>query len=156
MYTKGFTLIETILYIALFGLLMVGVVVASLQLIEAAQSDVIAQETELEGDFVLHKIGWALNGVTTNTVPNASEPYSSSLEVVSNNGMPIFIQYNAVTKKIEMSEYDREPEPITTDRAQVENIQFHYIKAEGVSPSGVEASTTINGVVFYTKRYIRK
>ena len=56
---KGFTLIETIIYIALFSLIMSGTMLTTYQLISEAghisSQNIVVQE----GDFVVRKIHWA-------------------------------------------------------------------------------------------------
>lgn len=156
MYKQGFTLIETILYIALLGMLLSGVIVASYQLIDSTRKVDSKNITQQEGNFVIRKIDWALNGMTTVTNPIASVPYASTLDVVSNSATHVVIRFNSVTHKIEMSENGSAYQSLTTDAASTTAIQFHYIPRNGTAPAGMEASTTINGFVFYTKKYIRK
>ncbi len=58
---KGFTLIETIIYIALFAIIIGGGMVAAYQIIqatEASNNHIILQE---EANFLLRKINWALS-----------------------------------------------------------------------------------------------
>lgn len=59
---QGFTLIETIIYIALFGIIMGGAVATTYQLMTG--SDDIGYRTEIdqEASFLLAKIDWALTG----------------------------------------------------------------------------------------------
>lgn len=136
-------------------MLMSGAVVAAYQLVDAAHKTDTTNTTQEEGNFVVHKIDWTLNGITTITMPNASQPYARTLDVVSNNGTHVVVRFNTATRAIEMSEDSSEYTAITTSNASTTNLQFHYLSAVG-SPSGIEASTTIDGVVFYTKEYIRK
>ncbi len=60
----GFTLIETIIYIALFALVMTAILLATHQLIES--TGITQTKAHVEGDaqFVLSKIDEALNGAT--------------------------------------------------------------------------------------------
>ncbi len=62
---KGFTLIETIIYIALFAIVIGGGMVATYNIIEstnAGTNHVVLQE---EANFLLRKINWALTGATS-------------------------------------------------------------------------------------------
>lgn len=59
---KGFTLLESIIYIALFSIVIGGGMVATYQIIESSQASynhVILQE---EANFLFRKIDWALTG----------------------------------------------------------------------------------------------
>ena len=67
---KGFTLIESIIYIALFSIIIGGGLVATYQIIqsvEASQNHVILQG---EANFLFRKIQWALTGATAVDSPN--------------------------------------------------------------------------------------
>lgn len=60
---KGFTLIETLIYLGLFVLIIGGSMVAVYQIIESTNrtnEKVVIQE---DADFLLHKLDWAINGV---------------------------------------------------------------------------------------------
>lgn len=61
---SGFTLIETLLYIALFAIVIGGGMVATYQIIQATDANrnqIILQE---EANFIFRKIEWALTGAT--------------------------------------------------------------------------------------------
>lgn len=61
---QGFTLIETIIYLALFAIIIGGGMLATYQIIEdtnATQNHIIVQE---EANFLFRKIDWALTGAT--------------------------------------------------------------------------------------------
>lgn len=65
--SAGFTLIEIIIYLALFSIIMSGSVVTVYQIIQnsnSLQTKVILEE---EGNFILAKLNWALTGAQANT-----------------------------------------------------------------------------------------
>lgn len=65
---RGFTLIEVLIYLALFSIIIGRAMVSVLQIVESStslQSKVVLQE---ESNFLLRKINWALNGATTMSV----------------------------------------------------------------------------------------
>lgn len=69
--SRAFTLIETIMYLALFSLLMGGAVITAYNLFESssrAHSIAVLQE---EGDYLMGKIGWVLYGAEAITTPAA-------------------------------------------------------------------------------------
>lgn len=61
---RGITLIETVIYIALFSMLMTTVVLSSWQIIEAQYRDMHAHAAQEEATFVLRKLNWAFAGAT--------------------------------------------------------------------------------------------
>ncbi len=154
--TKGFTLVEVLLYIALFSMLMSGVVLASFQLLSSAHLSDKSVRVQQEGDFVLRKLDWVLNGVSVQVVPNKVSPYSSTLQVVSATNASFVVTFAPQPHSITLSQNGAPPVPLTTPNVIVSALQFHYLKAIGAKPEGIEASTTINGADFYIKKYLRK
>ena len=144
--SRGFTLIETIVYIALLGLLMAGVLGSVYQLLEGGASLNTKTTVQDEGNFVLRKIDWALTGALTVFIPNASE-----LSITKYDGTTVDIQLSAGA--VLMQANGTALLPITTGNVVVSNVQFQLI---GSNPLGVIATTTINGIDFVTKKYIRK
>lgn len=155
----GFTLIETIIYIALFSLMMTGILLSAYQLIansSMAEASVTAQE---EGNFVLRKISWVLTG--TSSVAQITTPalgaYANTLSLVRGDGTTIDMCLKNQTiwmreNKTGGTCADSSYASTTTSNVQVTSLQFQYSSA----PAGIIASTTISGVVFTTKKYIRK
>ncbi|OGI68550.1 hypothetical protein A2738_01575 [Candidatus Nomurabacteria bacterium RIFCSPHIGHO2_01_FULL_42_15] len=66
---SGFTLIEVIIYIALFSLLLGTAFVAAYQLIDGSVRLGTKNTIQDEGNFIMRKINWALTGVDPSTVP---------------------------------------------------------------------------------------
>src|SRR3989344_9080192 len=153
-HKKGFTLIETIIYIALLGVIMSGALVTSYQLIESSSSAETKTTIQGEINFVLRKIDWALTGLQTITTPVAG--YSDTLAVTKYDGTNIAIRL--ASGKIEISESGVGGTylPLTTDNVTVCILQFLYIPPSSAGPAGITASTTINGFVASTTKYLRK
>ena len=66
--SKGFTLIETLVYLGLFSIIMVGVIAASFAIFESngrSQTKSLLQE---EGNFLLAKINYALSSAKSVSV----------------------------------------------------------------------------------------
>mgnify|MGYP003386707486 CR=1 FL=1 len=153
-YTKknrGFTLIESVIYIALLGLLITGAVVTAYELVRGASLVDAKNTANEEGVFVMRKVAWALSGAQTISSPIT---WGSSLTVSKYDGTTVDMRITGTA--IEMRENGASFEPITTSNVTVSGLSFHAVPSVGGSPAGVEASTTINGVVFYTERFIRK
>ncbi len=69
--TRGFTLIETIIYLALFSILMGGAVVTAYNLFESSSRAHTIAMIQEEGDFLLGKVDWMLYGAEAITAPSA-------------------------------------------------------------------------------------
>ena len=162
---KGFTLIEVIIYIALFTILMGTAFVTAFELIDGSNKLNQKNTTEEEGNFVMRKINWALTGISNDisdiASPSIFYPYATSSTLSINKWqegvkIPVVIQYNAASSSIMMQENVSSPLPITTDNVKVSNLAFRFIPASGNGPAGVVATTTINGIDFVLTKYIRK
>ena len=76
---NGFTLIETIIYLALFAMIIGGGMVAAYQIIEAsfaAHNHIALQE---EANFLIHKIDWVLTGATVINVSSDTLTVTKSI-----------------------------------------------------------------------------
>jgi type II secretory pathway pseudopilin PulG len=148
---RAFTLIETIIYIGLLGMLMTGAVLTAYELTQHA--DVLSAKNTAgeEGNFVLRKIVWALSGAQTVSVPTE---WGSTLSISHYDGTVIDMRVSSGV--IQMRENGANYVRITTPNVTVNDLSFHYLPASGNVPAGLAASTTINGLVFSTTRYLRK
>lgn len=161
---KGFTLIETLIYIALFTLILGSAFVISYQLIAGSSNINSKNIAQAEIDFVLKKINWSLTGMTKVSdlySPNAANPYSNILSLNKFNVGQIDICLYA--GQIKMREgggaglcSSSEFASTTSDNVIVSSLSFHYIAPVGGAPAGIEATTTINGIVASTTKYLRK
>lgn len=65
---KGFTLIETLLYIALFSIILTGIIVISFQIIEGSEKTRQKVIIEEEANFLMRKFAWATSGIRSNDI----------------------------------------------------------------------------------------
>ncbi|KKR70308.1 MAG: hypothetical protein UU13_C0008G0004 [Candidatus Nomurabacteria bacterium GW2011_GWB1_40_7] len=151
---KGFTLIEVIIYTALFSLLIGTAFVSAFQLIDGSGKLSAKTVTEAEGNFVLRKINWALTGVKTITTPSIGTAHNLVVTKYDNNQIDIQL----VGTKIEIRESDNGNAfiPITTDNVEVSSLDFEYIPASGSGPAGIAATAIMNGTTFTITKYLRK
>jgi len=126
----GFTLIEVVIYIALFSILMGSAFIVAYQLIQSSGNLSTKNTIQEEGNFVIRKLDWALSGADPTTV-SPSSGNSSALSLTKYNGNTFL--------------------PITTDNVTVSALNFKY-EALG----GITITITINGLTFTTTRYFRK
>jgi|SRR3989344_3567692 len=79
---KGFTLIESIIYLALFTIIIGGGLVATYQIIQGAEGAVNHVTLQGEANFLFRKIDWALTGATFITAP-----YTFQLDVTKGGSL---------------------------------------------------------------------
>lgn len=155
---RGFTLIETVIYIALLGFLMTGALTASADLIESAGRSNGHATVEDEGSFVSRKLEWALTGMTAAPTLDTTTYCQNKLTLTKTGNQlnPVVFQYNSGNKSIEMKEGATGPNALTTSNVSVSCLSFTSIAAQGSGPAGVSASFTINGVSFSVTKYLRQ
>ena len=122
MKNKGFTLIEMVIYIALFSIIMGGVVVTVFQLSQsggATTSKIIIQE---EINFVLKKFDWVLTGADSGSIDTGT-PGELTLNNTSISPQPIVIRFSADDIEIEM---DGDTYLLATENVEVEDLEFTY------------------------------
>lgn len=146
---KGFTLIETVIYIALFGFIMSSVLLSVYALLQGGDQFSKRNSTVNEGSFVTAKIDWALSDLDTISTPAGG--YGATLSIARNDGS--IIDVRLVNGVVQMSINGGAYTPLTSSNVSVTKLGFTTFSG---TPSGVEASTTINGMTFMTRRYIRK
>ena len=159
---KGFTLIEVIVYIALFTILMVGGFVTAYQLIAGSTVLNTKEIVEEEGNFVTRKIDWAMTGMDSANPPTISgSGCTQTLTIYKLNFVPNPIVFRTHTvagvNYMEMQEGILNPfTPITTNNVTVSCLKFSDIAAYSGAPEGMTATTTINGIDFTVTKYLRK
>ena len=148
----GFTLIETVIYIVLLGVLIGGGVVAAFYILDSAEKNKADINVQAEGNFIVRKIEWALTGATTINVVSPTQLN------VTKPGLPTMIFY--------LSGTDLKLGPDTSSGvnlnsslvtlATISGIIFTDIPAAGGKPEAVSASFNVNGKNFNLIKYLRK
>ena len=175
MKNRGFTLIETVIYLALFGMLMGGAVVAAFNLFESAERQITRAALQNEGSFLMGKIQWAVSGAQAVNLP-AGGTSGSQLSVnkvtgLDVDGLPII---TAVTIHLPSAPGDVfiqngaiGPLKLNGQDIQVSSLTFLHTIASGngVDPESVQANATLtartpNGMLlsqdFSTTVYVRR
>lgn len=158
--TRGFTLIEAIVYIALLALIMTGAVAASYQLLSSSASLNAKNTVGEEGNFVLRKLHWALSDMSS--APTIGGSGCSQTISILKSGFgtnPVEFRRNtSVTPNIiEMREGGTGGyTAVTTGNVSASCLKSQTIPATGTGPAGVTATTTINGLDFVVTKYLRQ
>lgn len=138
--TKGFVLIEMIIYTALFTIIMGGLVVTSHQLSESTTDLEYRVATQEEINFVTKKIDWLFSGASS------FEKDGNALEVI-NNGITYELEFISGDNKITL-----DGEDLTTVNVEVENFDFIEI---GTPPVGLNITLTVDGQTVSFNKYLR-
>lgn len=148
--TAGFTLIETLIYIALFTLLMGSAFVVTYQLIDSSGDLSVKNTTQEEGSFVMRKLDWALTSANPSTV-TPSSGNSSTLVLTKYDGNKVTFQKNGNKIEIKESANGNTFLPITTDNVVVSSLDFKY-----ETLGGITATFIVDGLNFSVTKYFRK
>lgn len=145
---RGFTLIETIIYIAILALLLGSGIAAAFYIIDSSQKNKTDINVQAEGNFILGKIAWALSGASavsasgnTLTITKPSLPASENPLVFSLSG-----------NKIRLRRGSGSAIDINSSNAPVSAATFSFTPSSGKVTAGV----TIGGKVFNLIKYLRK
>lgn len=155
---QGFTLIESIIYIALFGLIVGGTLTTVFQLLQGSASLNDKVSTQDEASFVLRKINWALSSAVSVSVPSLSE-----LRVIRNDGVQVDICLDSsdqLKKVVKMRKgsvgtfacTESSFLALTTGNVSVSALQFQSV---GLNPPGVISNMIISGRDFAVTKYLR-
>ena len=155
---KGFTLIEVIIYIALFTILMGGAFVTAYQLIDGTNRIKVNTTIQEEGNFVMRKLDWIFSNLSTTTPPSigGSLPCSQTITLYKINFSSNPIVLRLVSTTLEVSQGGGAYVPLTTVNVKATCLKFRNIPAIGGAPTGITSTTTINGIDFSVTKYIRK
>lgn len=157
MHNRGFTLMETLIYIALFSILMSGAMIAAYNLLEGGGRNKLAIGTQEEGTFIDRKINWALTGAstvsasadgTTLTITRPDLGAQSPL-VILGNGTTMTIARGASAAV-----------GLNSDRFAITNPAsgkiFVIQPGSGGKPPAVTISFQIQGKPFIFRTYVRQ
>lgn len=155
---RGFTLIETILYIALFAMLMSGAVVAAYNLLEGGNRNKTAIGIQEEGTFINRKIHWALTGASNAVVSGGGNTLTitrpdlgaQSPLVIYGNGTTVTIARGATGLEVALNS---ERYPVS---APVSGPLFTLVPPLDGRPASITSSYVIQGKPFIFRTYVRQ
>ena len=166
----GLTLIETVVYIALFSIIIGGAVVAAYQIFESSGRDRTRVMIQEEGDFLVAKINWALSGVQSITGP-ANPPlggactHSDALTVTKWSASVGTIVIKVVSNAMVLSRGGGTENPLNNSNTEVSGLQFTHCYTGGINPESMSVSFTLSARTpsgttisqnFFTTAYVRK
>lgn len=148
--SRGFTLLETIIYLGLFGVLMSGALVAVYQLIDGGVHNMKAVAIQEEGLFVNRKISWALSGATAVATPDAKTLVITRPDLGAQSPLTI----TESVGEMRIARGGAAPLPLTTAEMKVTDTVFSVLPAAAGIPPAVRVSYEIEGVPFVFKTYL--
>jgi prepilin-type N-terminal cleavage/methylation domain-containing protein len=167
---RGFTLIETLVYLSLFSLIMGGAVIAAYQMFESGGRNQTRAMLQEEGDFVEGKLSWAMSGVQTISAPGLPPSgvncaTSSTLSVAKWDATVGTVVVSALSGYVTLSRGGSSTQPLNNTNTVVSGLTFAHCYSGSANPESISADFTLttrtpNGMSmsqdFSTKQYVRK
>lgn len=164
--TRGFTLIETIVYIALFSIIFVGIFVSIFPIFTSAERLTKNIATEGESAFILSKINYALNSTITDangtiTTPSAGNTATSLVLSYSGTEKYRFAMDTSGTycaapllcQMLTVSTNSGTALPLNASRVNITNFSVKHVAPSGGTPRYLDISFDANGVHIGPVRY---
>jgi prepilin-type N-terminal cleavage/methylation domain-containing protein len=151
MNTQGFTLLETLIYIALFSVLMTGTLVTVYELLLSSEHNKLALAIQEEGTFLQRKINWALSGATTVTVSNAETLIITRPDL--NSESPLVLRFGG--GRVYLKRGGEDEAVLIGEAFVLSDVSITTIPAVGLIPTQVRVGYKINGVSFMYEVYLR-
>lgn len=126
-YKKGYTIIEMLLYIAIFSLIIGSILAIAMSISDQRIKNLITQEVDYQGQLVLNNINQNLRNASTINAPAAG---SSSASLALNtataaNNPTIYDSFaNQNVNKVRIKQGASAAEYLTNSRVSVSNLSF--------------------------------
>lgn len=138
---RGFTLIESIIYVGLTAFLLIAVLGATYPILSGAERSSNKITADGETVFVVRKIGWAMGSVTGISLPNEGST-GAVLTLSHPAGTLSFTNANGA---ILLSIDGGSAQVLTASRAAFTNFSVTHIAPAGGASRAVDVQFEVNG-----------
>ena len=150
---KGFTLIEVLMYIALFTMLIGGSVVSAYQLLSSGSQGGQFIATQEEGTFITRKINWALTGASSASVNAAGD----TLTVVRPDlGAQSPLVITAQGGDVTLGRGGLAGQTLISGEFKITSPVFAVLPPQNGRPTMVSASLVVGAQPFVLKKYLEQ
>ena len=149
--SRGFTLIETVVYLALFGVLISGLVASAFYLLRSSEYSRERIGIQEEGTFILRKLAYGVSGADAAEVKNGTLVLSRPDLPEYENPLVFALEGTALT----LARGEGESSALTPASYPVENLAFSVTEEAGQS-ARVVAEFEVRGVPFRFDAYLRE
>lgn len=155
MNNRGFTLIETILYLTMFGILLGGGLVSAYSIIQTSTNNAALAHRQAEGQFILQKLRWALSDATAINSPSAGTT-GSTLTVTKPDypANPITVTWSGGVLRLQIG--TEAFQDLNTTRTEVSSASFEHLVAEAGKPAGVHALFVVASQTYEITTYLKQ
>ncbi len=145
---------ETMIYIALFGLLMSGAIVGAYNLFEGSGRNITAVRIQEEGTFLNRKINWALSGATIASVSGGGNTLTVTRPDLGAQS-PLVIS-GATANAVTIARGIGAAVQLNSDRFPINNVQFSYQASANGRPPSIYVSFLVQDKQFNFRTYLRQ
>lgn len=149
--SRGFTLIETVVYLGLFSILMGGLIVSAFYLVDAGGKGAERIALQEQGTFVARKLAYAVSGASEASVSSAGTLILVRPDLPTSEDPLTFSVSEGV---MYLARGTRDPLPLTSSRYRVENVAMSVTHTQGEAAK-VTVSYTVEGIPFFFEAYLR-
>lgn len=139
---NGFTLIETLLYIALLGIMLGGVIGIYYGFAGSQAQNSVQTLVQGESNFVMQKIAWAMSGAVTINQPAAGAT-STTLSVNRYDSSANPLVFDLVSNNVRLSRSGGTAQPLINPRTTVKQLEFNHLAASGNQPEGLTITLVV-------------
>jgi type II secretory pathway pseudopilin PulG len=161
-YNKGFTLIETLVYLGLYSIIMTGALVSVYSIFSSSAHNEARSMVQEEGSFLIGKIDWAMSNAKIISAPAST---GSTLTLTRYDGTVVTLSLTGTDLQIVDS--GGAPQTLNNTNVKISSLTFTHVlpTSDGVNPESVGAVFTIatrssDGLAFTrsfsTLKYLRK
>jgi prepilin-type N-terminal cleavage/methylation domain-containing protein len=164
-HNRGFTLIETMVYLALYAIIVTGALAAAYSIFESSARNQAQAMVQEEGSYLIGKVDWTVTNVTSIQSPAAGPLGGTILTVTKFDGSTVSIQQSG--NDLQISENGNPFQKLNNTNIGVSGVTFIHTSpsADGINPQSIYASITVNATTsdghvysrdFSTIKYLRK
>ncbi len=166
---KGATLIEVMVYIALFGIIIWGGVITAFHILESSGSMATRAWIQEEGDFLIAKMNWVLSGVREITAPplppDLSCNESDTLSVQKWDASLGTLMVTLLGDTVMLSRNGGTSVGLNSDDTKAHALRFAHCTSVGATLEYVKVRFVLTGTTgqgksiskeFFTTVYLRK
>lgn len=124
--TRGFSLIEVIIYLALFSILIGGAVVCTFNLLEAMASGGTRTMLAEETDFLFAKVSWALNDAESIPLPVAGATGHTLTVLRRDNSDGALVTFERNGTDLSTTHDGHSPLLLNNSNVKIEDITFTH------------------------------
>ncbi|MBI4160699.1 MAG: prepilin-type N-terminal cleavage/methylation domain-containing protein [Candidatus Yanofskybacteria bacterium] len=157
---QGFTLIEILVYSALFAFMMAGTLGAVYMIVQGADRTSNRVTVEDEANFLLRKLDWAISGITSPSsiiIPSAG--LTSGTLTVNKPGLPVSdnpLRFSLSGGDVLLSRGTGANLALDSQNVTAASLSFSHIPVAGSKPAALKVVFYLNDIKYETTKYLRK